>query len=155
VGGRIRKCTKILALLVPSNISVDVTTTSWCLYDSESRKYIGFREDSKREVASLTKIMTVLVSIEALEKFSVGCNIYFSVVLKVRITETAANLIGTSAYLKQGNWIDIKDLLYGAMLPSGNDAAYSLAEYIGYFLSKKPEDAFRADLRDGKIDLSQ
>ena len=29
--------------------------------------------------------------------------------------------------LKHGNWINIYDLLYGAMLPSGNDAAYSLA----------------------------
>ena len=27
----------------------------------------------------------------------------------------------------------IKDLIYGAMLPSGNDAAYTLAEVIGYF----------------------
>ena len=27
--------------------------------------------------------------------------------------------------------LSFKDLLYGTMLPSGNDAAYSLAEYIG------------------------
>lgn len=50
------------------------------------------------------------------------------------MTPTAANLIGTSAGLKGGYWATLADLLYGTMLPSGNDAAYSLAEYIGYFL---------------------
>ena len=45
---------------------VDVTTTSWCLYDSVHKKYLGFREEAKREVASLTKIMTVILSIEML-----------------------------------------------------------------------------------------
>lgn len=52
----------------------------------------------------------------------------------VKITSTSSSLIGTSANLKKDNWISIEDLLYGAMLPSGNDAAYSLAEYIGYCL---------------------
>lgn len=53
----------------------------------------------------------------------------------MRITEDASKLIGTSANLKAGSWITLKDLLYGAMLPSGNDAAYTLAEVIGYFLT--------------------
>ena len=41
-------------------------------------------------------------------------------------------MIGTSANLKQDRWVSVQDLLYGTMLPSGNDAAYLLAEYIGY-----------------------
>ena len=45
----------------------------------------------------------------------------------VRVTGTAQNLIGTTAMLKQGYWIKLTDLLYGAMLPSGNDAAHTLA----------------------------
>ena len=49
--------------------------------------------------------------------------------LMVRVTGTAEDLIGTTALLKKGYWINIYDLLYGAMLPSGNDAAHSLAEY--------------------------
>lgn len=36
-------------------------------------------------------------------------------------------MIGTTANLIASQWINIGDLLYGAMLPSGNDAAYTLA----------------------------
>jgi len=36
-------------------------------------------------------------------------------------------MIGTTANLKPGSWIILQDLLYGTMLPSGNDAAYTLA----------------------------
>lgn len=43
-------------------------------------------------------------------------------------------MIGTSAELMAGSQLTIKELLYGMMLPSGNDAAYVLAEYIGTLL---------------------
>ncbi len=43
---------------------------------------------------------------------------------------------GTSANLKQSDMISLNDLLYGMMLPSGNDAAESLAEYFGNILYK-------------------
>ena len=42
---------------------------------------------------------------------------------------------GTSADLKAGYWITLRDLLYAVMLPSGNDAAHSISEYIGYVLT--------------------
>jgi hypothetical protein len=53
---------------------------------------------------------------------------------KVKITQNAISKQGTTANLLKNYWISIEDLLYGAMLPSGNDAAYMLAEYIGYFM---------------------
>jgi D-alanyl-D-alanine carboxypeptidase (penicillin-binding protein 5/6) len=60
----------------------------------------------------------------------------------VRISQGAAAHSGTSAELKVGKYIKIQDLFYGAMLPSGNDAAYLLAETFGLLLfyeSLKPE----------------
>jgi len=45
----------------------------------------------------------------------------------VRVSATASSLAGTSAKLTQGVFIKLYDLLYGAMLPSGNDAAFLLA----------------------------
>ncbi len=45
-------------------------------------------------------------------------------------------MIGTSADLKPNTWVKLWDLLYGTMLPSGNDAAFLLSEIVGY-LSKK------------------
>ena len=38
---------------------------------------------------------------------------------------------GTSANLKIGDVLTVEDLIYGMMLPSGNDAAYALAEFFG------------------------
>jgi D-alanyl-D-alanine carboxypeptidase len=60
----------------------------------------------------------------------------------IRVSQTAANHNGTSAELKEGKYIKLLDLLYGAMLPSGNDAAFLLAEVFGLLLfyeSVKPE----------------
>jgi D-alanyl-D-alanine carboxypeptidase len=42
---------------------------------------------------------------------------------------------GTTANLRTGDNITVKDLLFGLMLPSGNDAAQSLAEFFGWFLA--------------------
>lgn len=83
--------------------------------------------------------MTVIVTIEAVEKWGIKMSInMLKIGLLVRVTDVAAKMTGTSANLKAGNWITLRDLLYGTMLPSGNDAAYTLAEVIGYlFLAEQ------------------
>lgn len=52
--------------------------------------------------------------------------------------------------------MSIEDVLYGTMLPSGNDAAYTLAEYLGYFLSLKAT-TLKSDLecKSGILDLTR
>jgi D-alanyl-D-alanine carboxypeptidase len=45
-------------------------------------------------------------------------------------------MIGTSANLKHNDHILLKDIFYGLMLPSGNDAAWALAEFFGLLLIK-------------------
>ena len=47
------------------------------------------------------------------------------------VSENAATTAGTTAYLKPGQRLRIIDLLHGLMLPSGNDAAVTLAENFG------------------------
>lgn len=42
---------------------------------------------------------------------------------------------GTSANLRDGDKLLVIDLLFGLLLPSGNDAALALAQYFGKFLS--------------------
>jgi D-alanyl-D-alanine carboxypeptidase len=75
-------------------------------------------------------------------------------------------MVGTSSSLRIGDRLKVIDLLYGMMLPSGNDAAFALAEVIGresffksveyrnlilensYYVKKcKPEVAVRYFLR--------
>ena len=42
---------------------------------------------------------------------------------------------GTSANLRNDDELLVIDMLYGLLLPSGNDAGYALAQYFGKFLS--------------------
>ena len=60
---------------------------------------------------------------------------------------------GTTAELHERYWVSLEDLIYGTMLPSGNDAAYSLAEYVGYLIMNRSKKYFLNDLTE--IDLSQ
>lgn len=71
------------------------------------------------EIASTTKILTALVAIKSgdLNK-------------KIVISEKAASIRGSEIGLKKGEEITLKELLYGLMLRSGNDAAIAIAEGI-------------------------
>lgn len=46
---------------------------------------------------------------------------------RCRVSDEAAEMPGTTAELEVGDMLTIEDLLYGLMLPSGNDAATVLA----------------------------
>lgn len=53
---------------------------------------------------------------------------------KIEVSLDAAIIGGTSADLIEGDLISIWDMLHGMLLPSGNDAAYCLAEYFGLII---------------------
>ena len=48
-----------------------------------------------------------------------------------RVSDKASSMVGTTASLKTGDIISLENLLYALMLPSGNDAAMAIAEYLG------------------------
>lgn len=72
--------------------------------------------DAKLPMASTTKILTAIIIIE-------DCNLDEVIF----VPEEAAGVEGSSVYLKKGEEIDVRDLLYGLMLRSGNDCAAALA----------------------------
>lgn len=89
--------------------------------DRESKAILyGKNETTKRAMASTTKIMTCLVILE-------NKNLSDT----VEVSRKAAGTGGSRLGLKIGDKITVKDLLYGLMLRSGNDAAVALAEYAG------------------------
>jgi D-alanyl-D-alanine carboxypeptidase (penicillin-binding protein 5/6) len=49
----------------------------------------------------------------------------------VQVDESVLDVTGTSANLTPGDVLSIDDLLFGLMLPSGNDAAHVLALHLG------------------------
>jgi len=64
-------------------------------------------------------------------------------------------MTGTTANLRAGTWITLSNLLYGTMLPSGNDAAFTLSEVIGYFLIAEQKcDSLDVLSKLEKIDLT-
>lgn len=75
---------------------------------------------TKRAMASTTKIMTAIITIESGKLNDM-----------VEVSKKAATIGGSRLGLKIGDKISLKDLLYGLMLRSGNDAAVQIAEYLG------------------------
>lgn len=75
--------------------------------------------------------MTCYTVLKLIERFGVNEPNTF-----IEISENAGNISGTSAELTQGDILSVQDLLYGLMLPSGNDAAIALSEYFGEILLK-------------------
>ena len=80
----------------------------------------GKNEKNKVKMASTTKIMTAIV---VLENSSLDTT--------VEASKKAAGTGGSRLGLKTGDKITIRDLMYGLMLCSGNDAAVCLAESVG------------------------
>ena len=91
------------------------------IYDRNSKEVIyGKEENTKRKMASTTKIMTCMVVLEKGELRDT-----------VIVSKKAAGTGGSRVGLKTGDKVSVQDLLYGLMLCSGNDAAVALAEHVG------------------------
>ncbi|EAR97583.1 D-alanyl-D-alanine carboxypeptidase family protein (macronuclear) [Tetrahymena thermophila SB210] len=78
------------------------------------------------EIASLTKVMTFFTSLKLSAKHELDPQSVY-----VRVPKAAAFICGTSACLRNGEYIKLCDLFYALMLPSGNDAACTLANFFG------------------------
>lgn len=76
------------------------------------------RSDEKSLIASTTKIMTGLLIAESCDPEA-----------RVAVSDDAINIEGSSICLKQDEVLSVRELLYGMMLQSGNDAAAALAIY--------------------------
>ena len=100
-----------------------VSAASAVLMDAETGRVLyAHNEQEPRAIASTTKLMTALVAAEYL-----GGDLSETVEIKREWT----GIEGTSLYLKPGETITLKTLLYGLLLHSGNDAAVALAGICG------------------------
>lgn len=99
----------------------DVNSRACVVIDRKTNSVLfGKNENTKKKMASTTKIMTATIIIEK-------CNLTDT----IEISKKAAGTGGSRLGLKTGDKITVLDLLYGLMLRSGNDAAVALAEYAG------------------------
>lgn len=134
------------AILLPafstSAGAVSTSAVSSCLIEAETGEVL-FAEnaDERRAMASTTKIMTAILTIEAgdLDR-------------EFTVDEFAIMVEGTSMGLKKGDRVSRRDLLYGILLPSGNDAAnaaaVSVSGSMSAFVSLMNEKAAALGLKD-------
>ena len=115
----------LAVLLMTSSIAChaaapNTSAASFVLMEAESGRVIASgNELQERSIASTTKIMTCLVALE-------------HSALTEQVTVVRAHLReGSSMYLAEGETLTMEELLYGLMLPSGNDAAECIADHCG------------------------
>ena len=109
-----KKCIFLfLVLIIPFNVFASSTivmdmNSDRILYDNNAHE--------KLLIASTTKIMTCLIVLENMD-----------INKEIKVGEEVLSMYGTNIYIEVGEKLKVKDLLYGLMLRSGNDAAITLA----------------------------
>lgn len=84
---------------------------------------LSVRGTERRPMASTTKIMTAIIALQT------GNPAQIVTVKQDAVTEVVKN-IGSNARLKVGDKLSLIDMLYGLMLPSGDDAAIAIADTL-------------------------
>ncbi|MBI2804766.1 MAG: D-alanyl-D-alanine carboxypeptidase [Planctomycetes bacterium] len=103
-----------------------VSARAWAIFDGRTgRRLHGHNDATALPMASTTKIMTAWVVLQqAVNNPKVLDEI-------VNVSAQAAKTPGSSARIQAGDRIPVRDMLYGLLLPSGNNAALALAEHFG------------------------
>ena len=110
-------CFTVILSFSKLNSTYAYSASSYCLYDPVLKKVLASSNmHSRKAMASTTKIMTALIACEL-------CDLTQTVTVSDKMIACEGSSIG----LQVGDEISYKDLLYGLMLESGNDAALCLA----------------------------
>ncbi|MGI5341398.1 D-alanyl-D-alanine carboxypeptidase family protein [Streptomyces sp. CA-181903] len=97
------------------------------LLDSGPNKQLWAKDaDTPRQMASTTKIMTAAVVLDTR-----GVNLNKQITIKKSYRDYVVKNGASTADLRAGDKLTVRQLLYGLMLPSGCDAAYALADNFG------------------------
>lgn len=112
----------ILSFTIPYKTKA-IETNARCaiLMDTDSNRILYAKNIHEvRSVASISKIMTAILAIESGKLDDT-----------VLIGDEILDAYGSAIYIKQGEEMTLRDLVYGLMLRSGNDAALVIANYVG------------------------
>ncbi len=123
-----------------------VSCKAWAIIDGNSGEFLaGSHENDKREPASTTKIMTAyLVTLLTQKDPKVLDEI-------VTFSERADKTSGSSSEVKAGEKLPVSELLYGMLLPSGNDATVAFAEHFGDRLADEKDKEAHLDAYDSFV----
>lgn len=104
----------------------DVPCAAAILVDEDSGTVLYEKNaDARRPIASITKVMTLLLTFEALEAGKIGLDDF------VPVSEHAYHMGGSQIWLEPGEEMTLNDMLKAICISSANDAAVAVAEYVG------------------------
>lgn len=106
-------------MIIPNSHAMENKTSIIIMEEKSGRVLYEKNSHEKKLIASTTKIMTAIVAIESgnLNK-------------KVEVGEEILKMYGTNIYIEIGEKITLKDLIYGLLLRSGNDASVVIAKSV-------------------------
>ena len=123
----------VFSLFLPSSTAAaeetaelsGVVSPSYVLMEPETGTVIcGKEKDTRRSPASVTKIMTLLLIFDSLEKGSL------SLEDTVTTSAYAKSMGGSQVYLEEGEIQSVETLIKCIVIASGNDASVAMAEHI-------------------------
>ena len=141
-------CPVLAEETAPMEADIPITLTSPCAILTEAstgRVIFEKNADERRPVASVTKVMTILLTLEAIDEGTIGEGD------KVVVSPRAQSMGGSQAYLDAGSAYTVSELLKSVIIASANDSAVALAEHIA-----GAEEAFvrRMNERAGELGLT-
>lgn len=152
--------TFLIAIIVPftvfaeeggnANSKLAANAKSAILLEQDTGEIL-FDKNAKEPLppASMTKIMTLLLIMEALDEGKIAKDEV------VRVSDYAASMGGSQIFLEAGEEMTVNDLLKGVAIASGNDASVALAEKIAgseeSFVKKMNEKAKELELENTKF----
>lgn len=107
----------LLLLLIPFNIKA----SSMIAYDMDTNQILYSNNiHETRPIASISKIMTAILACESGKLDDI-----------VIVGDEINKSYGSGIYIRVGEELTLRDLVYGLMLRSGNDASFAIAKYVG------------------------
>ena len=107
-------------IFIPNANASTNSANEYILMDMSSGRILEGKDyNNPRLIASITKIMTCVLAIESNRLDEI-----------VVIDESILKAYGSGIYIQVGEEITLRDLLYGLMLRSGNDAAVMIATFV-------------------------
>lgn len=142
-----RDMRKVIAVLISFILVTGMMVpTTWAAEKEEQKAEVQFAENASSAIimerdtgevlyeknseeslppASMTKIMTMLLIMEAIDKKQLK---YEDM---IRASENAASMGGSQIFLEPGEEMSVQDMLKGIAVASGNDASVAMAEHLG------------------------
>lgn len=138
---------EVMSISAPSKLvnriqAPNLSASGALLLDAESgEEMFAINADERRPMASLTKIMTALLILENHDMFEVAT-----------VPPVADEIKGSTVGLKAGQRMSVGNLMKALLLPSANDAAYTLATFhsrsVGSFVQLMNQRAEQMGLKN-------